>query len=74
MNNERRKVVAKVLALIQDAQALLEPIAEEEREAYDNLPEGLQNSERGQTFEANASALEEALESLNSAVESLESG
>lgn len=40
-------------------------ISSEEQDALDNLPEGIQDSERGE-------AMQEAIDNLDSAVESLE--
>lgn len=76
MNAQRRKEIAKAIALIEDAIAILDSVAEEEREAYDNLPESLQYSERGERMEECAEAIERAsceltdqIDSLNDAIE-----
>ena len=37
--------------MIEQAQAILEEVTAEEQEAYDNLPEGIQASERGELME-----------------------
>lgn len=62
MNAERRQKLERVMAE-------LEEIAQDERSALDNLPEGLQQSERGQTMEAAADNLDEAVESARRALE-----
>ena len=71
MNNARRKWLADVQAAIWRAKEELEQIRDEEQEAYDNLPEGIQDSERGETMYENidnldtmASDLEDILESF----------
>lgn len=76
MNAQRRKEIAKAIALIEDAIAILDSVAEEEREAYDNLPESLQYSERGERMEECAEAIEyvsselsEQIDSLNDAIQ-----
>lgn len=76
MNAQRRKEIAKAIALIEDAIAILDRVAEEEREAYDNLPESLQYSERGERMEECAEAIEyvsseltDQIDSLNDAIE-----
>ena len=76
MNAQRRKEIAKAIALIEDAIAILDSVAEEEREAYDNLPESLQYSERGERMEECAEAIEyvsgelsDQIDSLNDAIE-----
>ena len=72
MNNERRKSINNLINLIDDARAQLETVKDEEQEAYDNLPEGLQQADRGQASEQAISALEDAISSLEDAVGSLE--
>lgn len=51
MNKQRRKQIAAAIELIEQAQAILEEVTAEEQEAYDNLPEGIQASERGELME-----------------------
>lgn len=57
--------VAAVISAVDDAKSVFESMAEEEREKFDNMPEGLQSSDR-------ATALEEAAEALENAVSKLE--
>ncbi len=47
MNNERRNKLSAIVGELQDIQSRLEELRDEEREAYDNMPEGLQASEKG---------------------------
>ena len=58
MNKQRRKWLEDVIAKIEAAQSEVQNIAEEERESFDNIPEGLQEGERGQTISENADDLE----------------
>ena len=48
MNKQRRKRIQEALEIIEEAKAILEEVQEEEQEAFDNMPEGLQSSERGE--------------------------
>jgi len=64
MNQDRRaKIEAAVeelrnaLSTMQELHDTLESLKDEEQEAFDNLPEGLQQADRGQSMEAIASAL-----------------
>lgn len=66
MNNTRRKEIRKALEAIEEIYTNLETIAEEERECFENLPEGIQDSERGQLLEAYADAIEYANGDLES--------
>ena len=80
MNQDRRAAIEKLIDRVQtaafeirEAYNELETLQQEEQEAFDNLPEGLQQAERGQQMEAIASALEDALSSLDSAINDVES-
>lgn len=71
MNNDRRKQlksVAKQLGTIADAleeqQILLEQIYDDESEAFDNMPESLQESDRGIEMEEGIGTLEEQKDDL----------
>lgn len=55
MNKARRKMVSEVCDYIYKAIDILETVVDEESEAYENLPESLKNSERGEKmFDASA--------------------
>jgi hypothetical protein len=43
----------------------LQVIRDEEQEAHDNLPEGIQESARGETMQDNVDAIDNAIEELN---------
>ena len=58
MNKERRNRLGDVIDKLEELQAEVASIAEEEREAYDNMPEGLQESEKGQQISENADDLD----------------
>lgn len=69
MNNARRKQIAEIIGKLQeiDIESLASEIrnlADEEQAAFDNMPESLQQSDRGQQSEAAADALSEAAEAL----------
>jgi hypothetical protein len=73
MNNDRRKQINKAVALMQEALSILETARDEEQEYYDNMPEGLQGSERGEAAEQAVSNLEDACSNLEDAISSAES-
>lgn len=62
MNKQRRN---RIVDAIYKIESLIQSILDEEQEAYDNMPEGLQGSENGIISE-------EAQENLDSAIEALE--
>jgi len=72
MNNERRKEIAKAVDLLvkakvqyEEAAAILDSCKDEEEEAFENLPEGLQSSDRGETMEQNVEYLQTAIDELD---------
>ena len=64
MNKSRRKQIQEALSLIEKAYDLLTDAKDEEEEAFDNLPESLQESERGMTMQDNVDNLDTAVTSL----------
>lgn len=72
MNNARRKAIAAIIKKLEDLAEEIEFLKDEEQEAFDNLPESLQSSERGEAMESAAYNLDEAWEGLQSVIETLE--
>ena len=64
MNKPRRKELERALALIGEARAIIEQCAEEEREAFENLPESIQYGEQGEKIDGIAYVLEDACGTL----------
>jgi len=71
MNKNDRKELEKALALIGEAQEIIDAIKDGEQEKFDNLSEGLQQTEKGQKFEEIVSTLEDAWNSIDEAVGSI---
>ena len=71
MNQERRKLISAQIPALQDIEYALTDVAEAEQEAFDNMPEGLQNSARGEAMQEALNQLEEAMESIRNACDSL---
>lgn len=72
MNKQRRKelksIITKLEALgdaIEEISECLQCIKDEEEEAFENLPESLQESERGQQMQEYIDAMEGVLDLLN---------
>ena len=72
MNNTRRKEIEKVIALIGEARSLLEELKEEEEEYRDNMPENLQGSERYEKADEACYNMEEVIDNLEDAENTLE--
>lgn len=65
MNNDRRKQINDIIDELANLRSKVEDLRNEEQEAFDNLPEGLKSSDRGQVSEQAASRLEDALSSFD---------
>lgn len=48
MNADRRKRLSEIFVKIEQIKGEVEDIRDEEQNAFDSMPEGLQQSERGQ--------------------------
>ena len=79
MNNARRTALNRIKGRLDDIRIeleeqkdLLDNVHEEEQEAFDNLPESLQESERGGTMQEALDSLEEILENLDSCASEIE--
>ena len=57
MNNKRRTELQKVIDSLQN-------VLDDEQSAYDNMPESIQESERGETMETGLDSLNEAKDLL----------
>lgn len=71
MNNFRRKSISEIMGKLQDLVYDLECVRDEEQEAYDNMPENLQYSERGEHAETVCENLDEACGMLDDLIERL---
>lgn len=72
MNKERRKRITEAQELLSQARSILETVRDEEQEAYENLPESLQEGERGQRMEEAADILDIAVDDLEDMESKLE--
>ena len=78
MNKQRREKIGKLKSRIQSTQielkqfsSELSSILNEEQDAFDNMPEGLQSSYRGMCSEDAIDSMEEASEKLDEVIELL---
>lgn len=86
MNKERRKNLSNIIDLIEaikpkvdelhseleNIRDQLQPELENEQEAYDNMPESLQNGERGSDMQVGIDQLETAVQAIGDLVDALE--
>ena len=72
MNKDRRKSIEQIVDKINEIKADLTCVRNDEEEAYDNLPEGIQSSERGDSMQEAIEAMDDADGALQEAVDFLE--
>ena len=72
MNNARRKEIVKAMEMIDDAAAIIEECASDEQGYWDEMPENLQESERGERAQQVADELYEMPDELRDVRERLE--
>jgi hypothetical protein len=72
MNKKRRKQIACVIEKLQHGASVLMKVQEEEQIAFDNLPEGIQYSGRGEKMEEAISTIEEAVSRVEDIIQNLE--
>lgn len=72
MNKERRNKISQISQELRAIKIKLAQVTDDEQFAFDNMPENLQCSMRGETSEECLEYLDEALESIENAIEQLE--
>lgn len=71
MNAKGRKELCSYVDQLEEIKSCLETIQEDETEKLDNMPESLQESERGDVMQAAIDNLESASSSLEEAIDYL---
>lgn len=71
MNKARRISITKIADSLQALKSDVESIQSEEQDAYDNLPESIQDGERGDRMQEAIDNLDDALNLIDEAVTSL---
>jgi len=72
MNKQRRAEIQKLIDRAEELNQDILAIQDEEQEYYDNMPEGIQSSEKGELAETAASLLEQAADSASEISQYLE--
>ena len=72
MNRERRKRLEAAKEKLEEAYFELEAIKDEEQEAYDNTPESLQQTERGEAMQNAIDTIDDAMNDVEYAKDKLE--
>lgn len=71
MNKKRRKEIENLRESISETKAKLQDLLDEEQQAFDNMPESIQESERGEEMQEIIEYMGAAIDSLEEATESL---
>lgn len=69
MNKARRKRISDAIEKLEKIMAEFEDIRDDEQDCFDNLPESLQYSERGETMEEAIDVLDTVLDNINDAID-----
>ena len=72
MNAHDRQELDRIVGVLREAHSDLQSLADAEQEKFDNMPEGLQQSDRGQKIEESADSLSDAAGDLDAVVDAVE--
>lgn len=72
MNKQRRKSLQDIIDRLYTISDELTELQEQEQECYDNLPENIQQAERGQEMEQTADSLQWMCDDLSDLITNLE--
>lgn len=72
MNAAQRKRIATILSELETLRGSVEELQGEEQDKYDNMPESLQSSDRGESMEEDIECLTTAADSLQEAIDALQ--
>ena len=72
MNKERRKRLSNVIEQLEILRDEVNDVCSEEDDAFENLPEGIQDSERGETMQTAIEALESAADWFEEVIHSVQ--
>ena len=65
MNKTRRKILEGIIEVLQEQKTAIESVCEEEQEAYDNLPENIQETDKGETMQGCIDMMQEVVDACD---------
>lgn len=68
MNKQRRSVLRNIIDRLNPIKDEIEAVMDDEQDAYDNLPDGLRESDRGEQMADNVSELQGVINTLENDV------
>lgn len=72
MNKQRRLKLSEAHSLLGKAVSIVEQVKDDEQNSFENLPENLQSSERGEVMEEAVNELQMAIDSISDAIEHID--
>ncbi|WP_286755491.1 hypothetical protein [Roseivirga sp. UBA838] len=72
MNRIRRKELAEICAALTELAERLQVVRDEEEEAFDNMPESMQYTDRGERMQENVSTIDESISEIEDKVSELQ--
>lgn len=72
MNNQKRKQLSKLMDTLYDVKEEISSLLEEERKAFDNIPESLREAEKNLYMRSGIDDLEDAISSIDVAIQAIE--
>lgn len=72
MNKQRRVKLSEAHLLLGKAVSLVERVKDDEQDSFENLPDNLQSSERGEAMEEAVDELQMAIDSISDAMEHID--
>ncbi len=72
MNKQRRIQLQKAIELLEQASGIIEDCNSEETEYYDNMPESLQNGQKGELSNNATASMEEAYQGIEEVISNIE--
>ena len=72
MNYTRRNILQRIVDDLNSLLTDIDMVKDEEQDAYDNMPEGLQYSERGETMQENIDTLESIYDDMQNIIDNIE--
>lgn len=71
MNKQNKKEIINYICQLEEIKSCIETMLKDETEKLDNMPEGLQESERGEALQNAIDNLESALDAIGDAIDYL---
>ena len=72
MNKQRRQLIKKNIDILEVVKSNLESIMEDEQDYFDNMPENLQGSSRGEIAEEAIDLLNDIIDKIDDCIDSLD--